>query len=113
MLCLIILVYLLQVHCFDIEKLNRMYEGRYILDLQIFIFLPSLLVEYVERGHRQRRRGGGGGAQGINTYFYSLTIIWNLAPIGSILYTKLLLKSILSKVAKEWQRIEILYVYND
>jgi len=36
-----------------------MYEGRYILDLQIFIFLPSLLVEYVERGHRQRRRGGG------------------------------------------------------
>jgi len=59
MLCLIILVYLLQVHCFDIEKLNRMYEGRYILDLQIFIFLPSLLVEYVERGHRQRRGGGG------------------------------------------------------
>lgn len=94
MLCLIILAYSLQVHCFDIEKLNRMYEGRYKLDLQIIIFLLSLVVEYVER----------------NTYFYWITIIWNLAPIGSILFTKLLFKSIMFKVAKEWQQIEILYV---
>jgi len=70
MLFLIILVCLLQVHCFDVEKLNRMYEGRYNLDLQIIIFLPSFLLKYAER-HRQR------GPSGINTYFYWFIIIWH------------------------------------
>jgi len=62
-----------------------MYEGRYKLDLQIIIFLPSFLLKYVER-HRQRRV--------LRDKYVFLLVNYNLAP-------------------KQWQRMEILYIYND
>ena len=45
---------LLQVHCFDVEKLNRMYEARYnmIFQLEIFFFWPSNWVVCEREGRK-------------------------------------------------------------
>jgi hypothetical protein len=37
---------LLQVHCFDVDKLNRMYEGRYKHDFMAANWCPSLGIKF-------------------------------------------------------------------